>query len=167
MQLYTQRRHLLLHCFEQIHWKFLSFRSVKTSVNKRLLCHLSVPLRERRYKDTKKISKKQIFREIFGAHPQKRVLVVPPRGRLPCYASAMHGRLKRKQRNFLRKERKDNEHGNTRKNTETDEGTVRITRIKRRQMDREPVTLRVRTKISVRSVKSVQTEFSKSIKPKS
>ena len=87
-----------------------------------------------RYKDTKKISKKQIFREIFGAHPQKRVLVVPPRGRLPCYASAMHGRLKRKQRNFLRKERKDNEHGNTRKNTETDEGTVRITRIKRRQI---------------------------------
>ena len=68
-----------------------------------------------RYKDTKKISKKQIFREIFGAHPQKRVLVVPPRGRLPCYASAMHGRLKRKQQNFLRKERKDNEHGNTRK----------------------------------------------------
>ena len=113
-----------------------------------------------RYKDTKKISKKQIFREIFGAHPQKRVLVVPPRGRLPCYASAMHGRLKRRQRNFLRKERKDNEHGNTRKNTETDEGTVRITRIKRRQMDRESVTLRETpcSNKNIRSISGISTE---------
>ena len=113
-----------------------------------------------RYKDTKKISKKQIFREIFWAHQQKRVLVVPPRGRLPCYASAMHGRLKRKQRNFLRKERKDNEHGKTRKNTETDEGTVRITRIKRRQMDRESVTLRETpcSNKNIRSIREISTE---------
>ena len=59
-----------------------------------------------RYKDTKKISKKQIFREIFGDHPQKRVLVVPPRGRLPCYASAMHGRSKRKQKRKKKQKRK-------------------------------------------------------------
>ena len=109
-----------------------------------------------RYKDTKKISKKQIFREIFGAHPQKRVLVVPPRGRLPCYASAMHGRLKRKQRNFLRKEIKDNEHGDTRKNTETDEGTVRITRIKRRQVDRVRDT--PCSNKNIRSIREISTE---------
>ena len=110
-----------------------------------------------RYKDTKKISKKQIFREIFGAHPQKRVLVVPPRGRLPCYESAMHGRLKRKQRNFLRKERKDNEHGNTRRRMRELYGSRGL---KRRQMDKESVTLRETpcSNKNIRSIRGISTE---------
>ena len=36
-RLYTQRRHLLLHCFERNIESLRSFQVVKTSVNKRLL----------------------------------------------------------------------------------------------------------------------------------
>ena len=45
-------------------------------------------------------------------------------------------------------------------NTETDEGTVQITRIKRRQMDREYVTLRETpySNKNIRSIREISTE---------